>query len=115
MLADPHAKTSEQRSSMISHFNFFLSLRQVKLDQHEIEGREIIDYEQITFKDLDQIAIVGEWATYLGEFARARIKYDGYYIVYTTAIQYTNSFKCTMVSKYCTRGVPQQFENLFGP
>ena len=57
---NPHAKTYEQRSSMISYFNFFLTLRQVKLDQQEIEGRKITEYKLITFKDLDQTAIVGE-------------------------------------------------------
>ena len=95
---------------MISHFHFFLSLRQVKLDQQEIEEREITDYEQITFKDLDETAIVGEWVTYLEEFAKAMMKGDGDLISYSAAIQYMSSFKCTMVDKYCTTGVPQQFE-----
>ena len=66
------------------------------------------------FTDQDQTAIVGEWAIYLGKFARARIKCDGDYIAYTTAIQYMRSLKCTMVNTYCITGVLQQFEKLFG-
>ena len=51
---------------------------------------------------------VGEWAIYLGEIVRDRMKGDGVPISYCTATGYISAFKCIMTDKYCTTGVTQK-------
>ena len=92
---DPHLKPPK-KDPVWFHILFSLSLRQVKLDQKGIEGRDITDYDQITIEDLDEATIVGEWVIYLGGNARDRMKDDRYPISISTTTEYISAFKCAM-------------------
>ena len=70
---------------MIAHFDFFLKLRLENIKNNTIKGREIACYEDITYDDLNETTLCGEFATYLGKEARKYLKQQCDPISYQTA------------------------------
>ena len=62
-----HIKSEEKKSSMIQHFNHFLTMRMININSKAIIGREIKDFKDITYNDLDKTKLPGEFATYLAK------------------------------------------------
>ena len=60
MRKDCHAKTEEKRSSMESHCNFLLALRNAKINSGELSGRIIPNFNELTFEYLNDRDVVGE-------------------------------------------------------
>ena len=65
----------------------------------------------MTFEDLNNSDIVDEWASYLKSTARKMMSQNGELISYSTATGYMSDFKCSLVDKYHSVGVPTQFES----
>ena len=105
-----HTKSKEKKKSMISHFEYFLKLRGENIKSGAITGRQIIKYTDITYDDLDQTKLAGEFASYLANVATKYQKKDGDPISYQTATGYMSSFKCSMIDLYHLQGLPQQFK-----
>ena len=54
---------------------------------------------------------MNEWASYLKSTARKMMSQNGDLISYSTATDYMRAFKCSLVDKYHSVGVPTQFES----
>ena len=106
-----HKKTMEKRTSMASHFNFCLAMRTEKIRNGEMVGTPIESFEDVTWEDLNEGSIVGEWASYLQDVARKNMKINQDFISYSTATGYMSSFKCALIDKFHKKGVPAQFES----
>ena len=104
-----HVKSKEKKQSMISHFDYFLKLRGENIKTGAIEGRQITNYADITYDDLDKTKLAGEFASYLANVATKYQKKDGAPISYQTATGYMSSFKCSMIDHYHLQGMPHQF------
>ena len=106
---ESRAKTLEKRKSMISHFNHFLKCRSAKIEQGHV-GRNILNFDDITYDDVDKGKLVGEWATYLADDATNYRKPNGVPISYQTATGYMSSFKCTMIDLFHEHSIAKQFD-----
>ena len=99
LAADGHVKSVEKRKSMIAHFDFFLALRVQSIKNNTIKGREIVCYEDITYDDLNETTLCGEFATYLGNDAKKYLKPNGVPISYQTATGKTFALASSIVSR----------------
>ena len=111
MVQECHAKTMEKRSFMASHFNFCLAIRTEKNRKGEMVGTPIETLEDVTWEDLNEGSIVGEWASYLQDVARKNMQINQDLISYSTATGYMSTFKCALIDKFHKKGVPAQFES----
>ena len=66
------SKVKEKRNSAVSHFNFYLTMKNTKLKKQNLpKGRT--DFNELSFEDVDKGHYIGEFANYLATTAKRRI------------------------------------------
>ena len=65
-------KVKEKRCSAVSHFNYYLTIKNSQLEHQGIPTVRK-DFDDLTFEDLDTGDYIGEYANYLATTAKLRI------------------------------------------
>ena len=114
-------KVKEKRKSAVSHFNYYLSIKNKKLERDGISVT-VKTFEDLTFEDVHTGAYIGEFANYLANNAKSRInqkKKDGNlkkggtkFIAYQTATGYMGAIKNLLIDKFKNKAkIPHNLSN----
>ena len=103
-----HPKIKEKRTSAITHFDFYLSLKNKQL-LSENKPAVVSSFKNLTYDDIDTGPYIAEYADYLSKSARKWCKPSESLISYASAAGYMGAVKNLLLDTYrSNKNVPKQ-------
>ena len=101
-IVDPsnqHQKIKEKRNSAVTHFNYYLNIKNAELVANSITVT-VRTFDELTYDDIDTGDYLAEYANYLSKTARKWCKPTQDLISYAYAAEYMGAVKKFLVDKY---------------
>ena len=106
--SNQHPKIKEKRKSAVTHFNYYLNIKNAELVANSITVT-VRTFDDLSYDDIDTGDYLAEYANYLSKAARKYCKPKNDLISYASAAGYMGAIKNLLVDKYRnSKSTPKQ-------